>query len=331
MKKISLNFFGEKAEINMPTNLESLKKAISDQFLFSPSDAAELIIGYAKDLGKKIIETEQDFQNFVKEKIFQIDLDINENSRIYKENLNEIEKDQNLKELDLLVNNRKKLIEENEKELKESKEKITQLQKQIMEINKKIFSSRNELRKKYADNLKKIEEEDIKINNLRQKLNLSPEPKRVQKPLFPQRKCVQNIHGFPKCIPHHRPRTGNANMTAQTFDKNPMWIFLEKKIEEFKNKFVEKKEEKEEKKLENNNQPIHRNVKCDGCGAYPIVGNRYKCCVCNNFDYCEACEEKFRDEHQHPFIKIYKPEQRVNLNKFRFNQNFPIFNNNNKH
>ena len=167
MKKISLNFFGEKAEINMPTNLESLKKAISDQFLFSHSDAAELIIGYAKDLGKKTIETEQDFQNFVKEKIFQIDLDINENSRIYKENLNEIEKDQNLKELDLLVNNRKKLIEENEKELKESKEKITQLQKQIMEINKKIFSSRNELRKKYADNLKKIEEEDIKINNLR--------------------------------------------------------------------------------------------------------------------------------------------------------------------
>ena len=41
MKKISLNFFGEKAEINMPTNMESLRKAISDQFLFSPRDAAD--------------------------------------------------------------------------------------------------------------------------------------------------------------------------------------------------------------------------------------------------------------------------------------------------
>ena len=53
MKKISLNFFGEKAEINVPTSLESLRKAISDQFLFSPRDTAELMIYYVKDLGLK--------------------------------------------------------------------------------------------------------------------------------------------------------------------------------------------------------------------------------------------------------------------------------------
>jgi hypothetical protein len=28
--------------------------------------------------------------------------------------------------------------------------------------------------------------------------------------------------------------------------------------------------------------------------------------VCNNFDYCETCEE--RQSHEHPFIKINKPE-----------------------
>ena len=50
MKKISLNFFGEKAEINVPTSLESLRNAISEQFLFSPQDAAEVMIGYIKDL-----------------------------------------------------------------------------------------------------------------------------------------------------------------------------------------------------------------------------------------------------------------------------------------
>ena len=51
MKKVNINFFGEKVEINMPTSLQSLKQSISDQFLFSPSDAAELIIGYMKNLG----------------------------------------------------------------------------------------------------------------------------------------------------------------------------------------------------------------------------------------------------------------------------------------
>ena len=34
MKKISLNFFGEKAEINMPTNMESLRKQYPISFSF---------------------------------------------------------------------------------------------------------------------------------------------------------------------------------------------------------------------------------------------------------------------------------------------------------
>ena len=45
---------------------------------------------------------------------------------------------------------------------------------------------------------------------------------------------------------------------------------------------------------------------CDGCGLHPIIGIRYKCSVCKNFDYCETCEE--RQSHEHPFLKITKPE-----------------------
>ena len=57
-----------------------------------------------------------------------------------------------------------------------------------------------------------------------------------------------------------------------------------------------------------NNKKIHTGFACDGCGANPIVGNRFKCAVCPNFDYCEECEEKNKDSHLHPFIKIYSPE-----------------------
>ena len=162
MKKISLNFFGEKVEINMPTNLESLKKAISEQFLFSPSDAAELIIGYAKDLGKKIIETEQDFQNFIKEKVFQIDLDINENSRIYKENVIEIENEneKNKKELENLMNNRKKLIEE-----------CIQTRSEIIEKNKK---SKNQSRITIESRDKDNKDNEIEIRNMSQTHHSKP-------------------------------------------------------------------------------------------------------------------------------------------------------------
>ena len=53
---------------------------------------------------------------------------------------------------------------------------------------------------------------------------------------------------------------------------------------------------------------IHANLTCDGCKMYPIVGNRYKCTICENFDYCDLCEEKFAEIHNHPFLKIRKPE-----------------------
>ena len=68
-------------------------------------------------------------------------------------------------------------------------------------------------------------------------------------------------------------------------------------------KIGNKKEESEDEK-----EVIHKNVRCDGCKKYPIIGIRYKCTICHNFDYCEECEKKFNEEHNHPFLKIRKPE-----------------------
>ena len=53
---------------------------------------------------------------------------------------------------------------------------------------------------------------------------------------------------------------------------------------------------------------LHFGIKCDGCGISPITGCRYKCGVCDNFNYCEKCEKKFWESHNHPFLKIYNPK-----------------------
>jgi len=50
----------------------------------------------------------------------------------------------------------------------------------------------------------------------------------------------------------------------------------------------------------------HKHVACDGCGMSPLIGIRYKCSVCENFDYCEICEERLN--HAHPFLKITSPD-----------------------
>ncbi|EDV98766.1 GH13424 [Drosophila grimshawi] len=41
---------------------------------------------------------------------------------------------------------------------------------------------------------------------------------------------------------------------------------------------------------------IHDGVECDSCNLAPIIGFRYKCVQCPNFDLCQSCERA----HKHP-------------------------------
>lgn len=61
-------------------------------------------------------------------------------------------------------------------------------------------------------------------------------------------------------------------------------------------------EEKEVPKIIPETQVVHQEVRCDGCQAFPIIGIRYKCAVCPDFDLCEKCENSCN--HDHPFLKI---------------------------
>lgn len=54
-----------------------------------------------------------------------------------------------------------------------------------------------------------------------------------------------------------------------------------------------------------NSHVTHENYECDGCGVFPIIGTRYKCSVCKNFDFCSRCEEFV--PHDHAFLKLVNP------------------------
>lgn len=78
---------------------------------------------------------------------------------------------------------------------------------------------------------------------------------------------------------------------------------------------------------------IHNDIKCNNCYKEPIIGYRYKCLTCNEFNLCEECEEANESSNAHPhlFIKMAKYVQDINKispkkNVFNFNDN----DNNNK-
>ena len=74
-------------------------------------------------------------------------------------------------------------------------------------------------------------------------------------------------------------------------------------IQKEKNNIENSVEKKEQNNTNNEKENEIINYKCKGCGVFPIIGIRYRCTVCNEFDYCEKCEKEKGSSHDHPFIK----------------------------
>ncbi|KAK0739979.1 hypothetical protein B0T21DRAFT_347228 [Apiosordaria backusii] len=77
-------------------------------------------------------------------------------------------------------------------------------------------------------------------------------------------------------------------------------------------------------------RPTHQGICCDGplCSVNRnnytyIVGDRYKCAVCNDTDFCEACEACPANTHNrtHPLIKFKTPVRHVSVTTTGENEN----------
>jgi hypothetical protein len=79
---------------------------------------------------------------------------------------------------------------------------------------------------------------------------------------------------------------------------------LKKKCDELKSKLRELKGKRPKtpkgrrSRQTSEEKAVHRWVTCDGCQMAPIVGIRYKCKICPDFDFCENCKGKVQHPHQ---------------------------------
>ena len=229
MTNITLNFFGEEATIETPKDIPSLRGKICEKYLLSTSDAAEIILYYINDNKKIYIINGNDFSKFKESKISKIFLDVNQNSKLYLDNVSQLE--------DEKQKGQKKLNELNQKfkQFSERKKKVENVfERELKEIDFKIMEMNKikcEIIKKKDIELMRIKKEkehyENKIYYLQKKLSLPftvpiPEEEKVK-----QKKIISL---------NSSPKAPNQLLMLKTFQNNSRY-------NTFKNLEIKKRKE----------------------------------------------------------------------------------------
>ena len=283
MEKINLNFFGEQVTIDTPKDISLLRAQISEKYSLSSSDVAEIILFYTIDSKKIYIINGNDYNKFKESKIPTIFLDVNQNSKLYLENVSQI-KNENKKE------EKKQEIKEESKEENKEKEKqeVIDIEKEKKEMEKlkaeseEILKKSREKRKLYEDKRRELILQIQELQKMEQDLGLEcsvdmeefyDQRKEIDKKIEEIKKKIEpkKEEVILKAAP--KPKGGNWCRSGQNnFPYNTAAL---RKCEEERKKYFEKVKEAKEKRikerkaleekklLESKNEEILKNMKMD--------------------------------------------------------------------
>lgn len=300
---ILLNFYDDKRTILKPLSFKKFKEAIAVSFYLDPRDVDELIFKYLDEENDRVTISNDEDYTFACQmsKPLEVEVEISEKSRLFNDlgkGKSEVENKPNAGEM-IKRELEAKLKEEEALRLhQEEMKKIAEEKRKHEEEAKKLEQIKKLNAIKLAEEIKKreIELAEIKKNKKKE----SAEKKKCCKA-----KKAEKAENLKEKIIEEVTKSVTENMEKT---KNEL---IEKITKETLEKLSDKKTENTQSKA------VHNGVICDGCGAGPITGIRYKCTVCYDFDYCEACEEKNAVTHAHNFIKIRIP------NSYSSNFRFP--------
>jgi len=180
-------------------------------------------------------------------------------------------------------------LDSNSKKVKKAKNKDKKQEKQ------KDISEQN------ADQIVIRDENEVK-NFTNSQQNLSDDNKQEEKTQEkkPKEKKAISKPKSKKELKHKSCKSGKRD------DLHPNQISEEKKDGEL----IEPENQKPNQLPNVESKTVHFRISCDMCQASPIVGIRYKCSVCPDYDLCEKCESENWRQHSHPMIKFRESQFR---------------------
>jgi len=219
------------------------------------------------------------------------------------------------------------MISNNNEEIGNQKdEEIKNLKKQLIERDNRLEENKvriGDFVKKNINLKREKEKLEKEIENLvQEKEKLEKEKDELEKSIKEIKVVIRNELSNVLKEKYEEKLKEEMQKFKNEFKKQFKFGDLELKIKQYIENYQQKYKKIFEEKTNSTCKTIHVGVKCGKCFKEPIVGYRYKCYICQNFNLCENCEKEnqISGEHRHDFIKIRNNEN-VPKSKFLGNNN----------
>lgn len=295
--EVKLNFYDEVVVLNLNNkSYKEFKTEIGNSYKISNNDVDELIVYYFdSDKVKNFIKNSQDYTFLIgNSKKFPIIvyLEIHEESRLFKQNLNDNTNTNVFNNNNSNTNSNSNKNSENndilrfslnaEKIQKEIKEKQKLLEETIAKEREELIKKKEEAKKKAFEDIRKKKLEELRKKKLLMEKEEEDRKKQEKEELSVEVNRIMN-----------EKLEKVKSLMDNTIKESLLLV----------DKQMEKRLQMSQRK------DIHINTTCSSCGQSPIVGFRYSCGVVPDFNLCESCESLVGDAHPYPLIKYRNCQQ----------------------
>ena len=199
MKKLSLDFYGDKITVPFPKDFQDLTDKIHQNYQLNLSDILAIDISYIKNKVKRTIKSENDFKIFIISKVPSLSLEIVESPELNEKKMLKISKEDKIR-LETLKKKKTEIRFKIEEKEKESQKRFNEIKYQLVLLDQQKTQLLNKLQLSMKDQNKEEKELVSKIMKLSKELKTAPVFKIPEKGPLPVKGNTPKEKEYLECI-----------------------------------------------------------------------------------------------------------------------------------